>query len=200
MFRKLWLVCSLPLSIACNHGAKTEAAATAASTVAVAVPAPTPVAASPAPTAGLLAVGADMPDVSAVAQDGKTVRLRDLKGKPVVVYFYPKDDTPGCTIEAKEIRDLYKDLESRAVVLGVSSDNQTSHQAFASKYELPFLLLDDSSHALANAFGVPLSSGYAKRVTFVLDGTGKVRKVFPEVNPRGHGAEVLESLKALGGV
>ena len=139
-----------------------------------------------------------MPDVSAVAQDGKSVRLRELKGKPVVVYFYPKDDTPGCTIEAKEIRDLYKELESRAVVLGVSSDNQASHQAFASKYELPFLLLDDSSHALAKAFGVPLSSGYARRVTFVLDGSGKVRQVFPEVNPRGHGAEVLEALKSLG--
>ena len=146
----------------------------------------------------LLAVGADVPDVSAMAQDGKTVKLRELKGKPVIVYFYPKDDTPGCTIEAKGIRDQYAELNSRAVVLGVSTDTSESHKAFADKYNLPFQLLDDSSHALVTAFGVPVSSGHAKRITFVIDAAGKVRKVFPNVNPDGHAAELLETLKSLG--
>jgi peroxiredoxin Q/BCP len=127
------------------------------------------------------------------------VRLRDLKGKPLVVYFYPKDDTTGCTIEAKEIRDLYTDLKATsATVIGVSSDDRASHVAFTSKYQLPFILLDDSAHAIANAFGVPLSSGHAQRVTFVFDASGKLRKVFPKVNPNGHAAEILGALKGLG--
>lgn len=139
-----------------------------------------------------------MPDVSAPAQDGKVVRLRELKGKPVIVYFYPKDDTTGCTIEAKGIRDQYAELKSRAVVLGVSEDSADSHQAFASKYSLPFPLLDDTNHSLATAFGVPLNAGHAKRVTFVFDASGKVRKVFPDVNPNGHADELLSALKTLG--
>jgi len=147
---------------------------------------------------GLLAVGAEVPDVSAPAQDGKLVNLRALKGRPIVVYFYPKDDTTGCTIEAKGIRDQYAELSRRAVVLGVSEDSLDSHKAFAAKYELPFPLLDDTSHALATAFGVPLSGGHAKRVTFVIDASGKVAKVFPDVNPDGHAAELIDALKALG--
>jgi thioredoxin-dependent peroxiredoxin len=153
------------------------------------------------PVAGagaLLAVGAEVPDLAAPAQDGKLVHLRALKGKPVVVYFYPKDDTPGCTIEAKGIRDQYAELNRLAVVLGVSGDSLDSHKAFADKYELPFSLLDDTSHAWALAFGVPLSSGRAKRVTFVIDAFGKVSKVFPNVDPNGHAAELIETLKALG--
>ena len=145
----------------------------------------------------MLAVGAQVPDVSAPAQDGKVVQLRALKGKPVVVYFYPKDDTRGCTIEAKGIRDQYAELSRLAVVLGVSEDSLDSHKAFATKYDLPFPLLDDQSHAWATAFGVPLSGGYAKRVTFVIDASGKVSKVFPNVNPDGHAAELIDALKAL---
>jgi thioredoxin-dependent peroxiredoxin len=165
--------------------------------VASATPAPAP--APTAPGAGtLLAVGAEVPDLAAPAQDGKLVRLRELRGKPVVIYFYPKDDTTGCTIEAKGIRDQYAELSSRAVVLGVSEDSLDSHKAFASKYDLPFSLLDDSNHALASAFGVPLSSGHAKRVTFVIDASGKVAKIFPNVNPDGHAAELIEALKTLG--
>lgn len=171
-------------------------AASAAQAPVAAAPAVQAAASNAEPT--LLAVGAEVPDVSAPAQDGKVVHLRELKGKPLVVYFYPKDDTPGCTIEAKGIRDQYAELKSRAVVLGVSADSLDSHQAFASKYDLPFLLLDDTSHALTTAFGVPLSSGHAKRVTFVIDASGKVRKVFPDVNPSGHASELLDALKALG--
>jgi peroxiredoxin Q/BCP len=138
----------------------------------------------------LLAVGTEVPDVSAVAQDGKTVHL-------LVVYFYPKDDTTGCTIEAKGIRDQYKELKHLAHVFGVSTDTQDSHKAFADKYSLPFQLLDDSSNTLVTAFGVPVHGGHAKRVTFVIDKTGKVAKVFPNVNPDGHATELLEALKAL---
>ncbi len=136
--------------------------------------------------------------MAAPAQDGKLVHLRALKGKPIVVYFYPKDDTPGCTIEAKGIRDQYAELNRLAVVLGVSEDSLESHKAFASKYDLPFSLLDDTNHAFASAFGVPLSAGHTKRVTFVIDASGKVAKVFPNVNPDGHAAELIEALKALG--
>ncbi len=187
------------LAFACNRAGNVTSVEAAPS----AVPAASPVAVA-APTATtesastLLAVGADMPDVSAPAQDGKVVNLRALKGKPVIVYFYPKDDTTGCTIEAKGIRDQYSELKSRAVVLGVSEDSADSHQAFANKYDLPFQLLDDTSHALATAFGVPLTSGHAKRVTFVFDAAGKVRKVFPDVNPNGHADELLSALKTLG--
>jgi peroxiredoxin Q/BCP len=194
--RSLGLVLAmLPLATACNHAGSAEAPApppSAATASPISTAAATPAAGS------LLAVGSDIPDLTAPAQDGKLVRLRELKGKPVVIYFYPKDDTPGCTIEAKGIRDQYAELSSRAVVLGVSADSLDSHKAFASKYELPFPLLDDTNHALANGFGVPLSNGKAKRVTFVIDAQGKVRKVFPNVDPSGHAAELIDALKNLG--
>ena len=189
---------TFPLVLGCNHAAPAESAPPAPSAAPLVVASATPPLSAPSSEPTLLAVGSDVPDVSAVTQEGKTVRLRDLKGKPVIVYFYPKDDTTGCTIEAKGIRDQYAELKERAVVLGVSTDTQESHKAFAEKYNLPFQLLDDSKHALVTAFGVPASSGHAKRVTFVIDKTGKVVKVFPNVNPDGHAAELILALKALG--
>ena len=194
------LLLALPLLVACNRAGTAEPAPAPSVGLAAATPsvAPSAAAAPAAPAASLLAVGADVPDVSAPAQDGKVVNLRALKGRPLIVYFYPKDDTVGCTIEAKGIRDQYTELKSLAVVLGVSEDSAQSHQAFASKYDLPFPLLDDTNHALATAFGVPLTAGHAKRVTFVIDATGKVRQVFPNVNPNGHADELLAALKALG--
>jgi len=195
------LALSSLLLAGCNRESPAASSSQAASPQAVSIAS---VAIAPASTGTgvaqgtLLAVGADIPDVSARAQDGKLVNLRALKGKPVIVYFYPKDDTQGCTIEAKGIRDQYAELSRRAVVLGVSEDSLDSHKAFAEKYELPFQLLDDTNHALASAFGVPLSSGKAKRVTFVIDAAGKVSKVFPNVSPDGHAAELIEALKALG--
>lgn len=144
----------------------------------------------------LMSEGENAPDVEFRVHTGETVRLADLRGKPVVVYFYPKDDTPGCTLEAQELRDLWTDIQkTNAVVIGVSSDDEASHQSFAQKYELPFWLAVDNDHKLANAFHVPLTLGKAKRVTFVIDGAGRIRKVFPAVNPKGHGAEVLLALK-----
>ena len=196
------VVCTLPLLCDCSRAGNPESARAVPSPAVSTVsepPASPPKPLTPAGSSStLLAVGADVPDVAAPAQDGKIVRLRDLKGKPLIVYFYPKDDTPGCTIEAKGIRDQYAELNGRAVVLGVSADSLDSHKAFASKYDLPFLLLDDTSHALSSAFGVPVSSGHAKRVTFVIDAAGKVRKVFPDVNPDGHAKELIEALKTLG--
>jgi peroxiredoxin Q/BCP len=154
-------------------------------------------AASAAPN-GLLAEGAPAPAIESTAHDGKRVSMAALKGKPVVVYFYPKDDTPGCTKEANEIRDLYEKIQQTgAVVLGVSTDDNASHAAFATKYNLPFMLLPDKDASIAKAFGVPLRLGTAKRVTFVIDRAGKIAKVFPDVNPTGHAAEILAVLSSL---
>jgi peroxiredoxin Q/BCP len=150
------------------------------------------------PSAGLLESGADAPAIEAVAHDGTTVKLADYKGKPVVVYFYPKDDTPGCTVQAQSFRDDWGDLSKRGVVvLGVSTDDNSSHKAFAEKYELPFKLLPDTERKIAGAFGVPVVNGHAKRVTFLIDKQGKIARVFPEVTPKGHADEVLAAVAAL---
>lgn len=142
----------------------------------------------------LLAVGSQAPSLAVKAHTGESLDLGKL-GKPAVVYFYPKDDTTGCTIEAKEIRDLYDEIRGAgAIVVGVSTDGQASHQAFATKYELPFFLVPDEDHAVAKAFGVAIKNGKAARVSFVLDAQGRVTKVFPKVTPTGHGAELLAAL------
>ena len=145
--------------------------------------------------AALLAVGAEAPDLTAVAHTGERVSLRELRGKSVVVYFYPKDDTPGCTIEAQELSALSNDLAGKgAVVIGVSTDDEASHRAFAEKYALPFLLLPDDKHEIAARFGVPVVAGKARRVTFIIGPDGKIARVFPSVTPKGHGREVLAAL------
>jgi peroxiredoxin Q/BCP len=152
-----------------------------------------------APAAGELAkVGADAPNIEAIAHTGDKVSLAALRGKPVVLYFYPKDDTPGCTKEACELRDAWTDLaKSGAVVLGVSTDGQESHVAFAQKYKLPFLLLPDEDQRICRAYGVPVRLGFAKRVTFIIDRSGKIARVFPDVTPTGHAAEILAVLSTL---
>ncbi|HVJ17535.1 MAG TPA: peroxiredoxin [Polyangiaceae bacterium] len=145
----------------------------------------------------LLSVGAPAPDVEGVAHNGEKIKLSDLRGKPVVVYFYPKDNTPGCTVEAQEIRDLWQEIGATgAVVIGVSTDDATSHQKFAADHELPFLLLPDPSGVIAQKFGVPLRNGRASRVTFVIGKDGTIAKVFPDVKPKGHGAELVDALKS----
>jgi peroxiredoxin Q/BCP len=148
--------------------------------------------------AGLAPEGSMAPTIEASAHNGQHVSLSALRGKPVVIYFYPKDDTPGCTKEACEIRDAWDKIkDTGAVVLGVSTQDTTSHVAFADKYKLPFLLLPDPDGAIAKAYGVPLRLGLAKRVTFVIDSQGKIVKVFPDVNPSGHAAEILAVLSSL---
>ena len=123
-------------------------------------------------------------------------------GKTVVVYFYPKDDTPGCTVEACELRDAHKQIAGKnAVVLGVSPDSAKSHAKFAGKFGLPFKLVPDEEHKIAEAYGVwKEKSMYGRkymgieRTTFVVDPAGKIRRIFEKVKPKGHAEEVLAAI------
>lgn len=120
-------------------------------------------------------------------------------GRAAVVYFYPKDDTPGCTIEAQEIRDLYSEIARTGTeVFGVSTDDQESHDAFCSKYSLNFPLVPDPEKTISKDFDVLGEKGYANRVTYLIDPEGVVRKVWPEVDPRGHAQDILDSIRDLG--
>ena len=146
--------------------------------------------------------GAKAPAFSLSDQNGKTVKLSDFKGKSVVLYFYPKDDTPGCTTEACTYRDEHSAfLKKGAVVLGISPDDATSHTKFIKKFSLPFPLLADVGHKVAEVYGVWVEkSMYGKkymgveRSTFVVDGAGKLKAVFRKVKPAEHVAEVLAAL------
>jgi thioredoxin-dependent peroxiredoxin len=148
--------------------------------------------------------GTQAPDFELATDDGGRVRLSDLRGKPVVLYFYPKDDTPGCTKQACEIRDVWAEFRARgAVVLGVSPDDESSHTAFKSKYSLPFTLLADPDHAVADRYGTWGEREYAgrkymgiNRSTFVIDPEGRVTKALYGVKPQGHAEKVLEALDA----
>jgi len=126
----------------------------------------------------MLAAGDPAPDFEAPNQDGSPFRLSSLRGAPVVLYFYPKADTPGCTIEAKGFRDVYADYQARKVhVVGVSVDDCPAQKAFAQKYGLPFPLIADRSKAVASSYGVLGPHGAARRVTFLIDAKGKVAEV-----------------------
>jgi peroxiredoxin Q/BCP len=142
--------------------------------------------------------GTKAPDFEAQTDSGETIRLADLRGKPVVLYFYPKDDTPGCTKQACGIRDAYDEFRSRgAEVFGVSRDDAESHQAFKEKFGLPFPLLVDSDRTLGDAFGVAdfemLPDSY-KRSTVVIGADGTVAKVIEDVDPATHADDVLTVL------
>ncbi len=146
--------------------------------------------------------GKPAPDFTLPDQNGNTVSLSKLKGAPVVLYFYPKDDTPGCTKEACGFRDAFADYNrAGATILGVSPDSSESHAKFAKKFELPFTLLADTDHKVCEAYGVwKEKSMYGKkfmgveRTTFVIDAKGIVRSVFPRVKVDGHVGAVLEAL------
>jgi peroxiredoxin Q/BCP len=146
--------------------------------------------------------GAPAPDFELRSDEGDTVKLSALRGKPVVLYFYPKDDTPGCTTEACEFRDAYDRFREQGVeILGVSPDTEASHRKFKSKYELPFTLLADPDHETAEAYGVwKEKRNYGKtyhgveRSTFVIDADGKVARAMRGIRPAGHAAQVLETL------
>ncbi|HTR64361.1 MAG TPA: thioredoxin-dependent thiol peroxidase [Terriglobales bacterium] len=143
------------------------------------------------------------PEFSLPDQDGKEVSLKDYRGKYVVLYFYPRADTPGCTIEACEFRDSYKKVEYiGAVVLGVSPDQPKALKKFEEKYGLPFTLLGDADKRVCNAYGVIQEKNmYGKKVmgvartTFIIGPEGKVVHIFEKVKPQGHADEVLEYLK-----
>ena len=154
----------------------------------------------------MLQEGQPAPDFTLHTAQGRPLTLSSLRGRPVVVYFYPKDDTPGCTREACGFRDARARLAAAgAVVLGISPDSVASHQRFRDKHQLDFTLLSDPDKAVASAWGAWGEKVlYGKktvgmiRSTFVLDGAGVVRKVFPRVRVDGHVEKVLESLKGLG--
>jgi len=145
------------------------------------------------------------PDFTLPATDGSTMRLLDLRGKKVVLYFYPKDDTPGCTKEACAFRDNLGVLQSMGVVvLGVSPDSVASHQKFAQKYGLPFPLLADEGAQVATTYGVwKEKKQYGRtymgieRTTFLIDENGIVQRVFPKVKVDGHVEEVIEAIRSL---
>jgi thioredoxin-dependent peroxiredoxin len=142
------------------------------------------------------------PDFELRDEDGKLVKLSSLRGRPVVVYFYPKDDTPGCTRQACDIRDSYDAFRERgADVLGISPDDEASHQRFKSKYSLPFPLLADPGHQVAERYGVWVKKDRVgqksmgiKRSTFVIDPEGNVAKALYGVKPDGHAERVLDAL------
>jgi thioredoxin-dependent peroxiredoxin len=128
---------------------------------------------------------------------GMARRIEDFRGHNVIVYFYPMDDTPGCTVEAKEFRDSFEQFEALdCVVIGVSTDSVERHRAFAEKHAFPFILLADEGGKLATAFGV-LKGKYSARSTFVFDHDLRLRRAFHDVTPRGHAAQVLEFMRTL---
>jgi thioredoxin-dependent peroxiredoxin len=146
--------------------------------------------------------GKPAPDFELTSDTGETVKLSALRGKPVVLYFYPKDDTPGCTTQACGIRDAYGEFEAAgAVVLGVSPDDERSHVKFKEKFGLPFTLLADPDHAVAETYGVWGEKKYmgktflgVKRSTFVIGADGNVTKVMHDVKPASHADDVLAAL------
>ncbi len=154
--------------------------------------------------AGELNIGDKAPDFSLKNETGKTVALKALRGKPVVLYFYPKDDTPGCTKEACGFRDSMASIrKTGAMVLGVSLDDEAAHQKFIAKYDLPFSLLVDGDIKVSKAYGVYVQKNmYGKkywgieRSTFIIDAEGKLRAIFRKVKVDGHVDEVLAVLKS----
>ncbi|HVO74462.1 MAG TPA: thioredoxin-dependent thiol peroxidase [Ignavibacteriaceae bacterium] len=151
----------------------------------------------------MLEEGKKAPVFTLKDQDGKKVSLKDFNGKKVVLYFYPKDDTPGCTKEACSFRDNLPDFRNvNAVILGVSPDSVESHKKFAGKYNLPFTLLSDESRQVIEKYDVwKEKNNYGKkymgveRTTFLIDEEGTILKIFPKVKVDGHDKELLEALK-----
>jgi thioredoxin-dependent peroxiredoxin len=143
--------------------------------------------------------GDKAPDFAVPDADGNVVRLKDLRGKKVVLYFYPKDDTPGCTKEACAFRDSFGKFRKRGIeVLGVSLDSEKSHQKFAKKFDLPFRLLADTDRALSEKYGTYgekkfMGRNYmgVNRMTFLIDEKGKIKKIYEKVKPDDHAEEVL---------
>jgi peroxiredoxin Q/BCP len=149
-----------------------------------------------------IAIGSKVPDFSLPTTGSRQVKLSSLKGRDVVLYFYPKDDTPGCTLEGKDFRDLHaRFMRKRAVILGVSRDSLSSHERFCGKYGLTFDLLSDADEKLCKLFDViKMKNMYGKKVrgiersTFLIGGDGVLRREWRKVKVDGHAAEVLEAL------
>lgn len=149
----------------------------------------------------LLKPGSLAPDFSLPDQNGKIHRLSDFRGKKVVLYFYPKDNTPGCTKEACGFRDLWSQISKRAVVFGVSVDSVSSHKRFSEKYNLPFVLLSDENKEVVKAYKVWGTKKFmgrqfqgTHRVTYLIDESGRIAKVYDKVKPETHPQQVLQDL------
>jgi peroxiredoxin Q/BCP len=157
------------------------------------------------PPADALKEGDEAPDFTADTDEGVPLELNTLQGKRVVLYFYPKDDTPGCTIESCELRDAHPSIVAKdAVVLGISPDSVASHQKFKKKFDLPFTLIVDEGHHIADRYGVWKPKKFAgreflgvKRTTFIIDRDGRIAKIFRDVKPRGHAEEVENALSGI---
>lgn len=142
------------------------------------------------------------PPFTAQTNGGQTVSLADFKGRPIILYFYPRDDTPGCSKEACAFRDSFVDFKAKgAVVLGISADSVKSHDKFVKKFKLPFTLLADEDKQIVDAYGVWGEKTFMgrryqgiHRVTFLIGGDGRIRKIWPKVKPEEHAAEVLAAL------
>ena len=149
--------------------------------------------------------GAVAPDFTVLTDDGATLTLSSLRGRPVVLYFYPKDDTSGCTVQACEFRDMFPRFDgSKAVILGVSPDGVKSHAKFKAKFDLPFTLLADTEKSIVTAYDVwKEKSMYGRkymgveRTTFVIDAHGTIAHIFAKVKPAGHATEVMAAIAAL---
>ena len=142
----------------------------------------------------VLQAGIDAPAFTAKDDEGNTVSLSDFAGKVVVLYFYPKDDTPGCTKEAQSFRDNYTDYQGKdMVVLGVSMDDEASHKQFKEKYGLPFQLIADPDGTITKAYDVD-GGGHAKRVTYVINGEGKITHVDEKVKTDSHAKDILATM------
>ncbi len=151
-----------------------------------------------APAPSLAAVGTPAPDWMLTDQSGRVRQLSEYRGHPVVFYYYPRDATPGCTVEACAFRDAWDRLQATgAVVLGVSTDDVASHLRFHDEQQLPFDLLADLDGTVAQRYGVPMQMGMASRVTFLIDSEGVVRQVWEDVDPGVHADEVIAAITAL---
>jgi thioredoxin-dependent peroxiredoxin len=144
---------------------------------------------------GLLPEGAPAPDFEGLDATGKPVHLSDVRGHAAVVYFYPKDETPGCTHEACAFRDAFSRFEARHVaIFGISHDTNASHAAFRAHNSLPFPLVADEDGSIDRAYGVPTTLGMSKRVTFLVGPDGRVSRVWPDVDPTVHADQVIAAL------
>ena len=190
-------VLSLGSLIACGSSPAPQTASTPTTNATAATPAAASAATPPAATAAPtdVAVGQTAPDFTTTDQDGKPLHLADLKGHSVVVYFYPKDETPGCTKEACSFRDAWTDLQKKGVIIiGVSTDTADSHKAFAKNHQLPFTLVSDPKGEIAAKYGVPIEKEgadlYMHRQSFVVAPDGTVKKIYRKVDVMVHAQQI----------
>jgi peroxiredoxin Q/BCP len=183
----LCLALSVPLALAAGCGSQSSSQSGAPSG-----------GGSAAAASSQVAVGSPAPEITLQAQDGRVRTLSEHRGHPVLVYFYPRDATPGCTREACALRDAWDRLQAAgAVVYGVSTDDVESHRRFRDEHQLPFDLLADPEETAARAYNVPVRMGFASRMSFLIDAEGNLARVFPDVDPAVHADEVVAAIQAL---